>query len=216
MTYMLYTINLIFFLQHWYSFTRQYSWNLCVLLQSYQIWKRNTTEHSLYCRDSAWKTKALKGIGERRLIEDSNIENWIMIRIWHVGPWAGMNAPPPEQLPPIPAHSHPPPLQQWPRSSFSLLSHPRLSLWVPAVALCRLQSARSLSTVTCSLHLKLQTALLTWVWIQRGGRERRWGAMIDVLWAQQRELGYCASVDIEREAFSVTWICDRHCGTDTN
>ena len=43
-------------------------------------------------------------------------------------PRAEMNAPPPEQLPPIPAPFHPPPLQRTSRGSFSLLSRPRLSL----------------------------------------------------------------------------------------
>ena len=43
-------------------------------------------------------------------------------------PQAEINAPPPEQLPPILAPSHPPPLQHTPRGSFSLLSRPRLLL----------------------------------------------------------------------------------------
>ena len=29
---------------------------------------------------------------------------------------------------------------------------------------------------------------------------------------RERGLGYCASVDTEREPFLGTWICDRHCG----
>ena len=75
-------------------------------------------------------------------------------------PRAEMNASPPEQLPPIPAPSHPPPLQQTLRDSFSLLSRLRLSFKVPAVVLRHLQSARFLYAVTRSLHLKLHSALL--------------------------------------------------------
>ena len=66
-------------------------------------------------------------------------------------PRAEMNAPPPEQSPPhsraLPPTSPPADLSQF----ILHLSRPRLSLSVPAVALSRLQSVRSLSVDTCSL-----------------------------------------------------------------